>query len=265
MLGVVFDGTGYGADGTIWGGELLLGSYAAVERVGHLRPISLPGGDAAIRHPSRTAAAHLHAAGLAWEGTASAAACTPAEGALLARMLATGSHCTPTTSMGRLFDAVAALLDVRHEVEYEAQAAIELEALAASTTAEALGWRSTASPHGPVVRTDPGGEVILDPSGWIAQAVADHAAGLDPATSSRAFHLALAEAVTEAVLLRPRRMASTPSGSPAGSSPTPCSPRLVRASLSRAGLTVLVHGVVPPNDGGLALGPGGGRRAWSAR
>ncbi len=146
VLGVVLDGTGYGADGTIWGGELLLGSYASVERVGHLRPVSLPGGDAAIRHPARVAGAHLQAAGLPWEGTASADACTPAEGALLARMLATGSHCTPTTSMGRLFDAIASLLDVRHEVSYEAQAAIELEALAASTAEEAPGWRPQREP-----------------------------------------------------------------------------------------------------------------------
>ena len=265
VLGVVLDGTGFGADGTIWGGELLLGSYAAVERVGHLRPISLPGGDAAIRHPARTAAAHLRAAGLGWEGTASAAACTPAEGGLLARMLTTGSHCTPTTSMGRLFDAIASLLDVRHEVEYEAQAAIELEALAASTTAEAAGWRSAASPHGPVVRTDLGGEVILDPSGWIAQAVADHAAGIDPATSSRAFHLALAEALTEAVLLVHDRYGMDTVGLTGGVFANALLSSACQGSLSRAGLRVLVHGAVPPNDGGLALGQAAVAAAWSAR
>jgi hydrogenase maturation protein HypF len=265
VLGVVLDGTGFGADGTIWGGELLMGSYAAAERVGHLRPISLPGGDAAIRHPARTAAAHLRAAGLGWERTASAAACTPAEGALLARMLTTGSHCTPTTSMGRLFDAIASLLDVRHEVEYEAQAAIELEALAASTTAEAAGWRSTASPHGPVVRTDLGGEVILDPSGWIAQAVADHAAGIDPATSSRAFHLALAEALTEAVLLVRDRYGMDTVGLTGGVFANDVLSTACQGSLRRAGLTVLVHGVVPPNDGGLALGQAAVAAAWSAR
>ena len=265
VLGVVLDGTGYGADGTIWGGELLLGSYADVERVGHLRPIALPGGDAAIRHPARTAAAHLHAAGLGWEGTASAAACTVAEGAALARMLATGSHCTPTTSMGRLFDAIASLLDVRHEVEYEAQAAIELEALAASTTQEAAGWRSATGPYGPVVHTDPGGDVILDPSGWIAQAVADRAAGLDPATSSRAFHLALAEALTDAVLLVRDRYGMDTVGLTGGVFANDVLSSACQGSLRRAGLTVLVHGVVPPNDGGLALGQAAVAAAWSAR
>ncbi len=265
VLGVVLDGTGYGADGTIWGGELLLGSYASVERVGHLRPVSLPGGDAAIRHPARTAAAHLHAAGLDWEGTASAAACTPAEGALLARMLATGSHCTPTTSMGRLFDAVASLLDVRHEVAYEAQAAIELEALAASTGQEAPRWRDTGAVPGTYVGTDAVGAVVIDPSGWIARAVADHAAGVDPARSARAFHLALADALTEAVLLVRDRHGIDTVGLTGGVFANAVLSTACQDSLRRAGLRVLVHHVVPPNDGGLALGQAAVAAAWSIR
>ncbi len=265
VLGVVLDGTGYGADGTIWGGELLLGSYASVERVGHLRPVTLPGGDAAIRHPARTAAAHLHAAGLGWEGTASAAACTPAEGALLARMLATGSHCTPTTSMGRLFDAIASLLDVRHEVAYEAQAAIELEALAASTADSAPGWRPTEARHGPVVTAEPGGDLVLDPSGWIAQAVADHVAGVAPARSARAFHLALAEALTEAVMVVRDRHGIDTVGLTGGVFANAILSTACQGSLRAAGLRVLVHGVVPPNDGGLALGQAAVAAAWSAR
>ena len=265
VLGVVLDGTGYGTDGTIWGGELLLGSYAAVERVGHLRPISLPGGDAAIRHPARTAAAHLHAAGLDWSGTASAAACTPTEGELLARMLATGSHCTPTTSMGRLFDAIASLLDVRHEVAYEAQAAIELEALAASTGDAAPGWWPAPAPRSPLVRTDPDGAVVLDPSGWIAQAVADHAAGVDPARSARAFHLALAAALTEAVMAVRDRFGTSTVGLTGGVFANDVLSTACQDSLRRAGLRVLVHRVVPPNDGGLALGQAAVAAAWSAR
>jgi len=265
ILGVVLDGTGYGSDGTIWGGELLLGSYGAVERVGHLRPVSLPGGDAAIRHPARTAAAHLHAAGLDWAGTASAAACTPAEGALLARMLATGSHCTPTTSMGRLFDAIASLLDVRHEVAYEAQAAIELEALAAATGEEASGWRRVGGAWGPRVLVDAEGVVVLDPSGWISQAVADHVTGIDPARSARAFHLALAEALTEAVLSLRDRSGVDSVGLTGGVFANAVLSTACQDSLRGAGLRVLVHRVVPPNDGGLALGQAAVAAAWSAR
>jgi hydrogenase maturation protein HypF len=263
VLGVVLDGTGFGPDGTIWGGELLLGSYASVERVGHLRAVALPGGDAAIRHPARTAAAHLQAAGLGWEGTASAAACTPAEGALLARMLTTGSHCTPTTSMGRLFDAVASLLDVRHEVAYEAQAAIELEALAASGPGEAPGWRRAGGPFAPIVRWDADGAVLIDPSGWIARAVADHAEGVDPALSARGFHLGLAEALAEAVLLVRDRHGIDTVGLTGGVFANAVLSSACQRTLSAAGLRVLMHRAVPPNDGGLALGQAAVAAAWS--
>lgn len=264
VLALVLDGTGYGPDGTIWGGELLLGSYAGVERVGHLRPVSLPGGDAAIRHPARTAAAHLHAARLAWEGTASAGACTPAQGELLAQMLATGAHCTPTTSMGRLFDAIASLLDVRHLVDYEAQAAIELEALAASSTDEAPGWRPEGAARGPLLRTDPDGTVVIDPSGWIAQAVADHATGVAPARSARAFHLALAQALTEAAMSVRDRYGIDTVGLTGGVFANAVLSTACQDSLRGAGLRVLVHRVVPPNDGGLALGQAAVVAAWSA-
>ena len=216
-------------------------------------PGPLPGGDAAIRHPARTAAAHLHAAGLSWEGHGQRGGQHPGGGAVLAQMLATGSHCTPTTSMGRLFDAIASLLDVRHEVTYEAQAAIELEALAAGSTDEAPGWRSGNS-SGSDVRTTDQGDILIDPSGWIARAVADHAAGIDPARSARAFHLALAEALTEAALLVREQRGVTTVGLTGGVFANAVLSTACQVSLRRAGLTVLVHRVVPPNDGGLALG-----------
>jgi hydrogenase maturation protein HypF len=167
-------------------------------------------------------------------------------------MLATGSHCTPTTSMGRLFDAIASLLDVRHEVTYEAQAAIELEALAAGITDEAPGWRAGQS--GSEVRTTDQGNILIDPSGWIARAVADHAAGIDPARSARAFHVALAEALTEAALLVREQRGITTVGLTGGVFANAVLSTACQVSLRRAGLTVLVHRVVPPNDGGLALG-----------
>lgn len=244
VLGVVFDGTGFGTDATIWGGELLLGSYEAVDRVGHLRPIDLPGGDAAVRFPGRVALAHLHAAGLDLEGTAPERTMPEADVRLLRTMLTSGSHCTPTTSMGRLFDAVAALLDVRQGVDYEAQAAIELEALADGV--HASPWSS------PVDVRD--GQVVIDPTGWIAAAVRANAAGTPVAQSSAAFHAGLAEAVVAAVREVAQRHRVTTVGLTGGVFANSVLSMACTRGLAEAGFTVLTHRVVPPNDGGLALG-----------
>ena len=131
MIGVALDGTGYGTDGTIWGGEILLATYGAFQRIGALRPVPLPGGDAAIRRPYRIALAHLWAAGIEWdEALPPLAACPPEERRILERQLETGLNTVPTSSMGRLFDAEL-LAGVRQVVTYEAQAAMEFETLAA--------------------------------------------------------------------------------------------------------------------------------------
>jgi hydrogenase maturation protein HypF len=261
VLGLVLDGTGYGPDATIWGGELLVGSYRQVRRVGHLRPISLPGGDAAIRHPARSALAHLSAAGLPWEGTASAQALSGAELAVLRRMLTTGSHCTPTTSMGRLFDAVASLLGVRHDIDYEAQAAIELEAAAAGALAGGQGdpgdpdaWQVADASAGDVLVTDPDGSVVIDPSGWIGRAVADHAAGVPVGRSARAFHSALAGLLVRAAVRVCRREGVATVGLTGGVFSNAVLLGACQEGLRQAGLRVLVHGTVPANDGGLSLG-----------
>jgi hydrogenase maturation protein HypF len=119
VIGVAFDGTGYGPDGTVWGGEFLLASLREYTRIGHFAPVPMPGGAAAIRQPWRMAAAYLDAAGLSRAGWESMAA--------LGR---SGLNSPLTSSAGRLFDAVAALLGVRSEINYEGQAAVELEQLA---------------------------------------------------------------------------------------------------------------------------------------
>jgi hydrogenase maturation protein HypF len=129
-LAVVFDGTGYGTDGTFWGGEILRCDLTAFERVAHLEPVPLPGGEAAIRQPWRMAAVHLERAGV------------PVPYGRWPEVRASLSVNAPLSSgMGRLFDAVAALLGVRHEVSYEGQAAIELEHLAGATPADPYAWR----------------------------------------------------------------------------------------------------------------------------
>ncbi len=130
VIGVGFDGTGYGTDGTIWGGEVLLASRDGFDRVAHLKYVPLPGGDAGIRRPYRVALAHLWAADLPWhEQLPCVKACPATERSLLLRQLENDLNCVKTSSMGRLFDAVASLVGIRHEVNYEAQAAMEMEAM----------------------------------------------------------------------------------------------------------------------------------------
>jgi hydrogenase maturation protein HypF len=258
VLGFAFDGTGYGTDGTIWGGELLLGTYAAVDRVGHLRPVHLPGGDAAIKRPLRTALAHLAGAG-EQPPTHLVADAEPNELAVVGRMLETGTGCTPTTSMGRLFDAIASLLDVRQRVDYEGQAAIELEALAAHEPAPAGtgAWAMGIDPTG--------SGLLIDPAPTIRAAVAAVRSGTPTAVASRAFHEAVADAVTRSAVLIREASGVTVVGLTGGVFANAVLTASCQGRLAHEGFTVLVHRLVPPNDGGLALGQvavaaGGGAR-----
>jgi hydrogenase maturation protein HypF len=240
-LGVIFDGTGFGADGTIWGGEFLLGDARGYERVAHLRPFRLPGGDAAVQEPRRVALALLFELELASNESALSKAFTPEERTALLGMLARGFNAPITTSAGRLFDAVASLTGVRHKVRFEAQAAIELEQLAD------LGERE---PYPMVVRPGPARALWLDWEPLILALLADRARGVPPSIMAARLHEGLARGVFDVVLAVGASRVALSGG---------CfQNRLLldrcQRKLGEAGIEVLVHRQVPPNDACIAVG-----------
>ena len=241
VIGFAFDGTGYGPDGAIWGGEVLLAGYESFERAAHLRYVPLPGGDATIRRPYRAALAHLWAAGMDWDpDLPPVAPAPPTELEVLRRQLERGVGCVPTSSMGRLWDAVSSLIGVRHTVSYEAQAAIELEALAGE--AQAASYRFAVA----------AGEI--DPRPVLRAIVDDLRAGRSREVIAAAFHGAVADLIagTAAALSRTSGLDRVALSGGVFQNVVLC--ELVRARLEGSGLHLMTHQTVPPNDGGLALG-----------
>jgi hydrogenase maturation protein HypF len=241
-VGVALDGTGYGCDTTMWGGELLVvHPDGTARRVGHLRPVLLPGGDAAVRRPARSALAHLHAAGVPWTADlAPVAACTEVELGVVARQLETGFGCTATSSGGRLFDAVAALCGVRQDVTYEAQAVLELEAL-------------SRREQPPTYAFDIDGG-LFDAAPVVRAVVADLRAGVAPGVVGARFSASLAALVVEVAAAAAHAegldIVALSGGCFAGTALL----RATRAGLARHGLRVVTHQHLPCGDGGLSLG-----------
>ncbi|MDQ0753383.1 hydrogenase maturation protein HypF [Streptomyces africanus] len=241
VIGVAFDGTGYGDDGTVWGGEILLAGYSGFRRYAHLAPAPLPGGDAGVANPCRLALARLWAAGLPWDaGLPCVQACAADELELLQKQLERGLACVTTSSMGRLFDAVSSLVGVCHRAGYEAQAALELEAAAASA------WDADTSAYAF------GGD--LDPAPVLSALVADLRRGTPAPVLAARFHRAVARAVAE-ICRRARRDTGLATVALSGGV---FANALLEEECARLltgdGFAVLRHGEVPPNDGGLALG-----------
>jgi hydrogenase maturation protein HypF len=237
VIGIAFDGTGYGTDGAVWGGEVLIAGYKSFRRLAHLAYVPLAGGDASVQRPYRMALAHLHAAGVAWDDDLPPVrACPERERAVLQHQLDTGFGCTPTSSMGRLFDAVASLAGVRHAVDYEAQAAMEFERYARGST---------------LVSRYP---VDLDVSAVIRGVVADVRAGVATAEIAAGFHAWAAELI---VALAERGRSETTLNVVALGGGVFQNVVLLEAAQKRLdehGFTVLCPRRLPPNDGGLALG-----------
>jgi hydrogenase maturation protein HypF len=251
-LGVTWDGTGYGTDGTIWGGELLLGDAAGFRRVGRLRPFRLPGGEAAVREPWRTALS------LAWQvageealGDATLAPSrdlSATERGLLARMLATGFNSPLTSSAGRLFDGVAALAGLHQRVSFEGQAAIGLEHVADRSPADAYPFAVSAGR--PTAPEDHPDLLEIDWRPLISAALADIRAGAATGIIAARFHNALAGAVVELA----RRVGEPRVALSGGCFQNRLLTAATRAGLAAAGFEVLLHRRVPANDGGISLG-----------
>jgi hydrogenase maturation protein HypF len=249
VIGVTFDGTGYGPDGTIWGGEFLVGDYRSFTRGAHLRPVPLPGGDAAVRQPWRAAVAHLIDAGqdpkfLFSRVRRERMRCT--FGAVCQRVIR-GPNSPFASSAGRLFDVVATLVGREPEVTYEGQAAVELEARATGTAPDgcypfALDARAEGEP------------LQVDTRPLIAAVVADLSAGALRELVARRFHTTLATIIADVC-----RTLRTETGLNAVVLSGGCflNALLLTDALDRlagAGFRVYRHTLVPPGDGGLCLG-----------
>jgi hydrogenase maturation protein HypF len=244
VIGVAFDGLGFGTDGTIWGGELLVADLAGFLRVGHFAPVAMPGGAAAIREPWRMAAAYLESAfgGQVPERLGVVARNQERWGSVV-RLARSGLSSPLTSSAGRLFDAVAALLGVRDVVNYEGQAAIELEQRADPEEAGAYP-----------VTIERGEELCLVGADLIRAVVAEQQSGVGVPVIAARFHNGLAKAVVETCrLLREQHDLSTVALS-GGVFQNLLLLEKTLAGLEQHQFRVLLHERVPPNDGGISLG-----------
>ncbi len=243
-IGIILDGTGYGSDGTIWGGEVLIGDAATFDRFAWLEPVPMPGGTAAIRSPWRMAVSYLHHA-FGEEYDAVATRLLPGvsieQRRMLVDMISHNINSPRTSSCGRLFDGVSAMLGLRTEITYDAQAAIELEMAATEsgdTDTEQVDAARGALDIRPIIRSVATRRMNGDSSGdiarWFHAAVADLfvSAAIAARTHSGVAVVALGGGVLHNAILT----------------------RLICRRLHRERFEVLLARQVPPNDGGLALG-----------
>ncbi len=251
VIGLALDGTGYGTDGRIWGGEVLIARLHGFERFAHLDYVPMPGGDAAVREPWRMALAHLQAAGfdVTSPEMLNLLGATEREARLLPRMIERGLNAPLTSSLGRLFDAVAAVVLSRRAVDYEAQAAIELEGFAVDEPDEPDGYEIAV--EGNWEAREPL-RLTLAPM-WSAL-LADLRSGAGKARMAARFHAGVARAFVD---VAGAARAATGIGVVALSGGVMHNrrlARLLRAGLQGEGFVVYQHRRVSPGDGGLSYG-----------
>lgn len=253
VIGIAFDGTGYGDDGHIWGGEILLADYRGYRRFAHLAYYPLPGGDRAVRKPARIALAYLWQAGVEWEPLfACVVALCADERSAIRSQLTHKVNTALTSSMGRLFDAIAAIAGIRQSVNFEAQAAIELEACADRSENGAYPFDITAINPDDGTRYRPLYQIEAAP--LIKEAANDFRSGVAPGRISARFHNGVAQLALEIARMAHKETDLQTVALSGGVWQNMLLLEKTTRLLEQAGFEVLHHRRAPTNDGGLALG-----------
>lgn len=241
VIGFAFDGTGYGLDGKIWGGEVFCGDYANFERLTHLRYFPLAGGDASVKNVYRMALSVLREAEVEWtEDLAPVSFCSETERKILSKQLENNLNVVHTSSFGRLFDAIASIANIRQKATYEAQAAIEFEAIFDENTSEAYKFEVS--------------ENEIDYRSLVREVVRDIRANVEKSIISAKFHNAVADLILQLSLQYRKSFNLNKIALSGGCFQNVALLKKSIKLLQQNNFEVLMHRLVPPNDGGLALG-----------
>jgi len=248
VIGVAFDGTGYGSDGTIWGGEFLVADYKSFSRVGHLEYVPMPGGAAAIERPYRMAFSYIFnllGDSVLGQDLPFLKDVDSYEKEVMKQQIEKRINCPPTSSCGRLFDGVSALLGIRGKVDYEAQAAVELEMAAPDQIDEAEAYPFS------IVEQD---GVKIVKLRELFEAIIHDVGHLPVAIISLRFHHTIARMIAEMCRLIAKERGLHKVALSGGVFQNRLLLRLAVAALEKEGFEVLTHSLVPTNDGGISLG-----------
>lgn len=246
VIGLALDGTGLGPDNTLWGGEILLCTLAHYTRLAHFAPLAMPGAEAAIKEPWRLALAWLHRQGLPHSKHAFLKKIPTTTKDMIIQMLDRDLNCPLTSSLGRLFDAVAALINLRGQITFSAQAAMELEAISDPAEKDAypfeimVGLGSAAN--------------IIETTGLLQGILEDLDRGVTQGRIAGRFHNTVIQMLTSACVALAREQEINEVVCSGGVFQNRLISHGLQRSLSAADLTVYYHQKVPCNDGGLALG-----------
>ena len=244
VIGFAFDGTGFGDDGAIWGGEVFVGDYKNFERVAHLEYFPLAGGDAAVKKPYRVALSLMKKAGIDWDESLNCVSyCTETERRILAKQLENNLNVIPTSSFGRLFDAIASIAGVRQKITYEAQAAIEFEALIDENVKDFYSFDLTVSDM-----------IIINWKNLIREVANDVLEKVPIGVISARFHNATANLVLSLSLKLREKFNLNQVALSGGCFQNAALLQRTMKLLDENDFKVYTHEKVPPNDGGLALG-----------